>query len=174
VFADNPFGSFARFMKTIPSATDVLNYTTGHLTTVFDTMLSMKVAPAAQCDLSRFANGRVTGTVGLAGESVTGSVYLHLSAAFAVQVTSAMLGMAPEAITGTSDVNDVMGEVTNMLGGGLKSWLCDAGATCVLTTPAVIRGNSYTITCKPNVELIEIAFDCGAEHGLVEVHLKYS
>ena len=67
----------------------------------------------------------MTGSVGFAGENVTGAVYLHLSAAFANRVAAAMLGLQPEEIMGETEVNDVVGEVTNMLTGGLKSWLCD-------------------------------------------------
>lgn len=151
-----------------------MNYVNGHLATVFDTMLAMKVLPAAECDPNRFGGGRVSGTVGLAGDAVTGSFCLHVSAPFAIRITAAMLGMAPEEITGTAEANDVICEVTNMLGGGLKSWLCDAGAACVLSTPAVIRGDVYTITGNHNVELLRVPFDCGAEHGIVEVRLKFN
>ena len=161
-------------MSTIPARADVLNYVSGHLATVFDTMLTLKVAPAATCDPGRFVGGRVSGTVGLAGEVVTGSFCLHISAPFATQITAAMLGMAPEEITGTAETNDVVCEVTNMLGGGLKSWLCDAGAACVLSTPAVIRGESFSITGNHNVEQLVVPFECGAEHGVVEVRLKYA
>lgn len=161
-------------MSTIPARADVLSYVSDHLATVFDTMLTMKVAPAAECDPNRFVGGRVSGTVGLAGEAVTGSFCLHVSAPFANQITAAMLGMTPEEITGTAEANDVICEVTNMLGGGLKSWLCDSGSACVLSTPAVIRGDAFTITGNHNVELLVVPFDCAAEHGVVEVRLKFN
>ena len=130
------------------SAADVQKFVSTHLGDVFETMLSLKAAPAAEFAAGQLSGERVSGSVGLAGETVTGSVYLHVSSPFAVQATAAMLGMAPEEITGVAEVNDVIAEVTNMIGGGLKSWLCDAGAKCVLTTPAVIRGTSFAITAK--------------------------
>jgi len=46
-----------------------------------------------------------------------------------------MLGLPPDEITGETEVNDVVGEATNMLTGGLKSWLCDAGSDCAVSTP---------------------------------------
>jgi chemotaxis protein CheX len=157
-----------------PPPAEVRNYISGHLKSVFDTMLSLQAVPTPETTATGFTGERVTGTVGMAGEKVTGQVYLHISEAFALQATAAMLGMTPEEITGHAEVNDVVGEVTNMLAGGLKSWLCDAGATCALTTPAVIRGTSFAVTPKPGVELIALAFECQGTHGLVEVHIKFN
>ncbi len=153
---------------------EVRSYISGHLESVFDTMLSLKAVPLPEIGAAGFTSERVTGTVGMAGEKVTGQVYLHLSEPFAIQATAAMLGMTPEEISGHAEVNDVVGEVTNMLAGGLKSWLCDAGATCALTTPAVIRGTSFAVTPKPGVELIALAFESQNTRGLVEIHIKFN
>ena len=153
---------------------EIRTYVSGHLETVFDTMLAMKAELTNETSRREFTGERITGTVGMAGEKVTGQIYLHLSAPFAISATAAMLGMTPEEISGDSEVNDVIGEVTNMIAGGLKSWLCDAGATCALTTPAVIRGTSFAVTPKPGVELLLITFACQATRGLVEVHIKFS
>jgi chemotaxis protein CheX len=136
-------------------------------------MLSLKAEPAAEFDVNHLTGERVCGTVGLAGETVTGLVYLHLTSTFGREVAAAMLGMAPGDVIGNVEINDVVGEVTNMIGGGLKSWLCDAGATCVLTAPAVIRGTSFAINAKPGVDLIMAGFKCGDNHGLVEIHIKF-
>jgi chemotaxis protein CheX len=85
-----------------------------------------------------------------------------------------MLGLPAEETPGEADVNDVIGEVTNMLAGGLKSWLCDAGATCALTTPAIIRGSSFQILASEGVSKIQFLFASDADRGLVEVHVKFS
>jgi len=150
---------------------DIQQYVATHLESVFETMLSMKAVPAPADELT---GERVTGTVGMAGEKVTGLVYLHLSAPFAGQATAAMLGLPPEEPLGQSDINDVTGEVTNMIAGGLKSWLCDHGAPCALTTPAVIRGTSFAITAKPGVEYLLLGFECNQSRGLIEVHVKFN
>jgi chemotaxis protein CheX len=154
-------------------ASDVRDYVAAHLSEVFETMLSLKAEPGDQFGAPSIPGERVSGSVGLAGETVTGMVYLHLTAAFAIQATSAMLGLAPGELNGNAEVNDVVGEVTNMIGGGLKSWLCDAGATCVLTTPAVIRGSSFAINSKPGVEIIVLGFKSADTSGIVEIHIKF-
>ena len=150
---------------------NVREFLTRHLTDVFDTMLSMKAVPVAKTELPHTGE-RVSGSVGFAGESVNGVVYLHLSAPFAHQVAATMLGIKPEEITNENDVNDVVGEATNMLTGGLKSWMCDIGCDCAVSTPAIIRGNSFSIESMPDVLRDWMVFDCGGEKVIVEIHIK--
>jgi CheY-specific phosphatase CheX len=157
---------------TIP-ITDVCEFLLHHLEDVFDTMLSKKADLVANGSIPSFGQ-RVSGSVGFAGETVTGAVYLHLSATFANQIAAAMLGIAPEEITGETEVNDVVGEVTNMLTGGLKSWLCDAGAECAVSTPAIIRGTAFSIAPMPDVTRECLVFDCGKDRFVVEMHIKFN
>ena len=135
-------------------------------------MLAMPALLVPNAELPHFPE-RVTGSVGFAGETVNGAVYLHLSAGFANRVAAAMLGLPPEENIGESDVNDVVGEATNMLTGGLKSWLCDAGADCAVSTPAIIRG-AFDVEAMPNVAREFLVFESGAERLLVEIHIKLS
>jgi chemotaxis protein CheX len=149
----------------------VCEFMTRHLADVFDTMLSMKLGLVPHTDLPHYEE-RVTGAVGFGGPTVTGAVYLHLSASFAKVMATTMLGLAPEDLSGESEVNDVVGEATNMLTGGLKSWLCDCGYDCAVSTPAIIRGASFMIEPTMEVEREWLVFECGAERVVVEVHIK--
>jgi len=151
---------------------DVAGFMQRHLTDVFDTMLSMNADLVLSADLPSFKE-RITGSVGFAGDEVHGAVYLHLPAPFATEVAAAMLGLPPGESCGEAEVNDVVGEVTNMLTGGLKSWLCDAGLPCAVSTPAIIRG-AYDIEPLAEVEREFLVFDCGATRIVVEVHIKLS
>lgn len=150
---------------------DVRQFMLNHLADVFETMLSMKVQSQDDASAPEFAT-RVTGSVGFGGDTVTGAVYLHLSGQFAVQCTCSMLGLTLDEITGETEVNDVVGEMTNMLAGGLKSALCDSGHPCAVSTPAIIRGNSYQIEAMPDVERVLLAFRSDTNPVLVEVHIK--
>jgi len=144
-----------------------------HLAEVFLTMLSLPAVPLAALP-SVDANEHISGSVGFAGETVTGAVYLHLPAPLATHITATMLGLPAAETPGDSDVNDVVGEVTNMLAGGLKSWLCDAGAVCALTTPAIIRGHSFHILAGEGVSRIKFVFESSPHQGLVEAHIKFN
>ena len=154
-------------------AAAVQAYLARHLTEVFATMLSLPAEILADA-ICGDAKERVSGSVGFAGETVTGAVYLHLSATFASQVAAAMLGLKPEEITGETEVNDVVGEATNMLTGGLKSWLCDSGADCAVSTPAIIRGTAFDVEPMPDVERECLVFDCGDDRLVVEIHIKFN
>jgi len=146
-------------------------YLARHLAEVFSTMLSLPAAVHAEVDPSGLS-GRVTSSVGFVGETVNGAVYLHVPAPFAVHITGAMLGLPPAEAPADPDVNDVMGEVANMLAGGLKSWLCDQGAACALSTPAIIRGSSFKIFPAEGVSQLQFGFTSETHEGVVEVHIK--
>jgi chemotaxis protein CheX len=150
---------------------NIAEFMSAHLVDVFETMLSMKAVPKRGEPLPQFVS-RVTGAVGFAGDTVNGAIYLHLSAPFARKVAATMLGIAPEEISGENDVNDVVGEVTNMVTGGLKSWLCDNHAPCAMSTPAIIRGTAFSIEPMPDVERDWLTFQCGDEFVIAEIHIK--
>jgi len=143
---------------------------THHLVDVFDTMLALPATLVPNAGLPHFEE-RMSGSVGFAGDQVTGAVYLHVSAAFANRMAATMLGLQPEENLPENDVNDVVGEFTNMLTGGLKSWLCDAGSACAVSTPAIIRGSAFAIEAMPDVQREFLVFDCG-ERVVVEIHIK--
>jgi chemotaxis protein CheX len=153
-------------------ASAVREFLVRHLAEVFSTMLSLPALPVAEA-MPVSTQERITGTVGFVGEAVTGAVYLHVPAPFARRITCAILGMPAEESPGDADVNDVVGEVTNMLAGGLKSWLCDAGAACALSTPAIIRGSSFHIMASEGVSKMQFPFASDAHRGLLEVHFKF-
>jgi chemotaxis protein CheX len=152
---------------------NVREFMNRHLVDVFSTMLSLTATPAEEGPLPHYAE-RVTGSVGFAGDSVQGVVYLHLSSDFARSAAAAMLGMTPEEISSEEEVNDVIGEVTNMLTGGLKSALCDAGTPCAVSTPAIIRGRSFAIEPPPDLQRLWCVFDCGSDRVIVEIHIQYN
>jgi chemotaxis protein CheX len=66
----------------------------------------------------------------------------------------------------------VVGEATNMITGGLKSWLCDAGAECAMSTPAIIRGTSFAIEPMPDVERANLVFAYNEHFIVAEIHIK--
>lgn len=141
-----------------------------HLVDVFETMLSMKAVLQPSGTVPVF-DERVTGCVAFAGDHINGAVYLHLGTPFATQIAATMLGLETGDL-GDAEVNDVVGEVTNMLTGGLKSWLCDSGAECAVSTPAIIRGSSFVIEAVPEVEREWLIFTSDQNRIVVEIHVK--
>jgi len=159
-------------VKARAQALDVRRILTDRVAALFDTMLCLPAVPRPARRIPRFGE-RVTGSVGFGGERVTGAVYLHMSAELARRLTGALLRL-PARQFGEAEVNDAVGELTNILTGQLKSCLCDAGAHCAVTTPAIIRGFSYEIAPLPRVQRELLLFDCCAKPLAVEVHIKFN
>ena len=125
---------------------------------VFATMLSIELEPLdSPIDPSEQGGERVVGSIGFGGRA-TGIVYLYLSETFARSITSTMLGL-PEEEVGGAEINDVIGELCNMIGGSLKSNLCDQGLSCQLSLPSVLRGKEFQI------ETPGLKSDCSVEAG---------
>lgn len=145
---------------------------------VFETMLSFNVTPAPvatppePAPAAPLSGERVSGTIGIAGETVSGAVYLHLSDTLAQRAAAALLGLGSPADADTSAANDVASELANMIGGALKSSLCDAGRPCAMSTPSIVRGQAFAIELPPGLCSETFAFDCGSECLSVDVHLK--
>ncbi len=110
---------------------------------IFDTMLSMSVEMIGKDFEIMKDNNRVVGSVGFAG-GVTGCMNIHLTEAFARIIAGNMLGEDPEDIQ-SEDIRDVVGELSNMIGGALKSRICDNGTNCSLSIPTTMTGEDFTI-----------------------------
>jgi chemotaxis protein CheX len=160
-------------MRREPTSLEIQPLIHQALRDVFEKMLALSIQPAAASPPPDHCE-RVVGSVGLAGESVTGAVYLHVSDVFARKITAAMLAVHIQEIQGGEQVHDAVSEVTNMLGGSLKSRLCDAGYRCAMSIPAVIRGSAFRIETAPDLRPRECFFLCGQEKFLVAVQLKFN
>ena len=108
-------------------AVDLKSFVTHSFKNVFKTMLSMQLAPEDPPNRQSVTTGKhIVGTVGFGG-AVMGNVNIFVSREFAREMTAAMLGVPVEEARSDEEVNDLIGEVCNMVGGDLKSRLCDAG-----------------------------------------------
>lgn len=138
---------------------------------VFETMLSMNLSFMSQTpDFSGDGN-RIVGSVGFAGQAV-GMVSLHVTESFAKEIAADMLGMDPDEFESEEEIHDVIGEISNMIGGSLKSRLCDSGYLCDLSIPSITSGQDFSIESKGWVVKENVAFSFGTHAGLVEVFIK--
>lgn len=124
--------------------TEVAELMTRAVTNVFSTMLSMHLQPSSTPSPPwSSADETLAGTIGFAGSS-QGIVCLRTSREFASESASIMLGLPVEEL-GDSEINDVIGELTNMIAGDLKTYLGPAASAWHLTVPTVIRGQGLHI-----------------------------
>lgn len=111
----------------------------------------------------------VTGMVGLAG-TYTGILSIHCPKAFALRITSNMLGMDVADVG--EDVNDALGEIANMLGGYVKQILSKGGLDINLSIPTVISGEEYTVNSMSDDNCVIIPFTNEGERFLVALKLR--
>ena len=150
---------------------DLKGFCANSTRSVFHTMLSMAVS-AAEADPSMELSGsKVVGCVGFAGD-VIGNICVHVSKEFGRVMAAAMMGMEVDEIE-DDEINDVIGEVSNMVGGDMKSKLCDAGFPCVLSIPNVTSGRDFKIESKGWMRHEKIAFQHQEELSMVEVFIKF-
>jgi chemotaxis protein CheX len=151
---------------------DLKGFVTQSVKSVFETMLSMRLAPEDPPNRQSIIAGKhVVGTVGFAG-AVMGNVNIFVSREFAGEMTAAMLGMPVEEIRGDEEVNDVIGEVCNMVGGDLKSRLCDAGLPCSLSIPSITFGDGFRVESKGWERHEQLGFRNSHHSALLEVYVK--
>jgi flagellar motor switch protein FliN len=86
-------------------------------------------------------------------------------------MAAAMLGMEPEEIEET-EVKDVILEMSNIVGGNLKSGFNDAGMQCHLGTPLITLGEDFEIETLNMVRYEPFAFKCGENFLFAEVWVK--
>lgn len=126
---------------------------------VWSALLGLDLVPDATLPP---ASSTVTGCVQITG-SWDGAVLLTVSTAFARQATETMF--ASDDVT-EDDVIDAVGELTNMVGGNVKSLL---PAPSQLSVPSVASGERYTVHLPGTTPLHELVLGCGSEPVAVSI-----
>jgi len=140
---------------------------------VFDTMLSLTLEPVNAVTSANLTGIRDVSSVCFAGDA-TGIVSVHVPEDLARIMAAGMLGMEPEEIEGHGEIEDLLGEFANIVGGNLKSALTDAGLRCALSTPSFTTGSDFMIESL-NLERYErYAFQCEGRAVFLEMGIKIS
>jgi chemotaxis protein CheX len=111
----------------------------------------------------------ITGMVGFAG-TYSGIISVHCPINLAMKITSNMLGMECDEVN--EDLNDAIGEISNMLGGSIKQVLSKGGMDVKLSIPTVISGDSYTVNALSDSDCVAIPFAIEGDRFLVGLVLK--
>ena len=135
---------------------------------VLETMANVKAIPGKpQRKEEDFANGDVTGVIGMASDQLKGSLAITFTTAAIFDIARRMLG--EEVTVVNSTVTDLVGEITNMVTGGAKRVLAEQGYDFDMAIPAVVAGKNHRITHKSNGLKIIIPFSIIAGKFYVEV-----
>jgi chemotaxis protein CheX len=134
-------------------------------------MFRLPITPAAVWKLKPITGSHVLGVVGFSGKAA-GVVYLRLEPSVAQRLAAAVIGVPPEELTQASEVDDVIGELVNIVAGNIKSNLCDAGIVCTLTVPQVSRTADFKIKNLPGGVSERLGFAAADIRAFVDVSVN--
>ena len=147
----------------------VEKYITDAALEVFATMIFIDISPGAVLsDKDDAVDSNLTSMIGLAGE-LRGVLAVHCSEKAAKGITGAMLGMEIEEMD--EDVKDAIGEITNMVAGGLKTAWASDGIDVELAIPTTVIGKSIRTSGLAGGTRFIIPFNTPA--GDFGIELKY-
>lgn len=137
---------------------------------IFATMIFMDISTedsmTAEAEVL-FSN--VSAMIGLSGD-LTAMLSVHCSGHIGMELAGAMLGMEFEEID--DDVKDALGEIANMIAGGVKERLSSENINLQLAIPTTISGKSYSISSPTRSNRVIIPFNL--VQGQFFVEMKYS
>jgi chemotaxis protein CheX len=134
-----------------------------YVESIWDAVLGLGVRPGGT-EMPGPRSDYLTGCVQITG-AWEGAVTLDCPTALARQAAGILFGEQP-AETTTEQVHDVVGELTNMIGGNLKALL---PSPCYLCLPAVADGSDYALRVLGSRVLSRAGFECGERPFVVTV-----
>jgi chemotaxis protein CheX len=152
---------------TIPTDADLELGLACALSDVFSAMFNAqaRIVPAAEIDNLQF----MTAMLGFAGR-LSGFLCLHVNQDVACSLASGLLGMQLDHVDDT--VCDAMGEISNMLAGGLKTHLSHNGEAFKLAIPSVIQGREYSTRAPAHAKNLIMGVAAGPHRFKLQLVLE--
>ncbi len=120
---------------------------------------------------NELANGDVSGIIGLTG-GASGSMALSFSEKAIVRIVSNMLGEEIAEIN--SDINDAVGEITNMISGSARKKLESMGLSITAAIPTVVAGKNHSVRHVLGGPSIIIPFQIEEGSFVIDVCIRAS
>lgn len=137
---------------------------------VFEKMIFLETTPqTARWETTNHFEHHVTSMLGFSGD-LAGMLYLHCPMAAARTLTEALLGI--DDIDRPEDIQDALGELANMVAGGLKTSLGEQGTRLEISIPTAISGSSYSINTLAGAQGVGVPFTLAASEFLVEIRYR--
>jgi chemotaxis protein CheX len=123
---------------------------------VFASMIFIEIVPETKVEGETAAiESNVSSLIGLAGD-LKGILAIQCPSNVAMGITGAMLGM--EVTELDEDVKDAIGEIANMIAGGLKEALTDSCGKIELAIPTTVIGKSIRISGLSGATRVMVPF----------------
>ena len=146
----------------------LLNASAGDVFSIALTLEIQLVADASRLDAPE---APIVATVGVVGD-VNLLLRIRLPVPFARRLSREFLKLDPSMNLAEDMVNDVTGEIANMVLGAVKSRLSDQGHSCHLTFPAVQRTHELPALGTPGDLTRQFSLLCGQDLVLMDLVMK--
>ena len=113
--------------------------------------------------------GDISGIIGFADQSITGAVALSFPTETALTIYELMMDETAQGLT--SDVQDTVGELANIVAGGAKKAFADLGHQFHISIPSVIIGSNHAIFHKIGTPVV-VSFLVKGKPFCMEISLK--
>ena len=135
---------------------------------VFSTMLGWEVSIESTAKSSDFRAGHdISGIIGFAG-GLKGTIVVSIDKEVAFAAAGIFIGECPTTIN--SDILDLVGELTNMIGGGAKERF--AYPNIVLGLPTTVSGRDFKISFNPGIEVETVQFRCPSGSLTIQIAVQ--
>ncbi|MBU0519109.1 chemotaxis protein CheX [bacterium] len=116
------------------------------------------------------ASGDVSGIIGFASQEVVGSVALTFPEKAALKAYELLMGETLPHIN--EEVQDMVGELANIVAGGAKEEFNAIGIVYHISIPTVVTGKGHSIGHKGGVPVVVIPFELNGLPFYMEVSMK--
>ena len=138
----------------------------------FETMVFMPLTcEEAEGKEKGSPSGSISGTIGLAGETQSGTLSLMFPMSLAKIIFRSMMGMQESDPVEDNEVHDVVGELANMVAGGAKSRLQEKGFNFKIGLPTVVVGENHYL--DPPKEVQTMVIPMVLEKGVFFLELSF-
>ncbi len=113
--------------------------------------------------------GVVTGVIGLAGNNVSGNMIISFDEPAILSIVSKML--METFTTVNHDVVDAVGELTNMICGGVKNAFSEMGIQIGMATPVMLTGRGMELSQLAKGGVLVVPFQTESGTFVIEANV---
>ena len=136
----------------------------------FRTMLGVDLAMHKASALA-FDGEHLLCEIGFSGRAI-GAASLRLTQPTSVEIAARVLQMPAAELNDPLVIDDVIGELSNMVVGNFKSNLCDAGLKCKLSPPVLTRTEDFELQKPDGALAARIGFHAPDLDLFVDLHVN--
>ncbi|MCF7811269.1 chemotaxis protein CheX [bacterium] len=150
---------------------EIINPFINAVISTFETMVGLKpILKSPYVKNGSKTEDDITGVIGFTESSINGSVALSFPIRTALRVYNAMMGENKTEIN--QDVQDLIGELTNIVANDAKQSLAKMDMLFHVSIPTIIVGKDYSLRHQLSIPVIAVPFSIDKDSFTLEISIK--